>query len=97
MKVSDNGGLVYHDGIIYRANKVTLKEEHEDGECTFGGFFEVDEGGREITTGEITYTLNGLESYYAQICDNEEYMGLAETLQDTIELIEQLVVGEVKE
>ena len=90
MKVSDNGGIVYFDGIIYRADKVTPKAQHKDGECTFGGFFEVDESGREITTREITYTLNGLESYYAQICDNKEYMGLAETLQDAIELIEKL-------
>ena len=42
MKESDNGGIVYFDGIIYRADKITLKAEHEDGECTFGGFSEVE-------------------------------------------------------
>ena len=98
MKVSDNGGIVYLDGIIYRADKVTLKGEHKDGECTFGGFSEVDEA-KDITIREVNNVLYQLDDLLVQAWDegSGKYEALYEGLSDAYDLIEQLVVGEVKE
>lgn len=98
MKVSDNGGIVYYDGIIYRADKVTLNAELKDGECTFGGFSEVDEA-KDITIREVNNVLNRLDTLMAQAWDegSGKYEALYEGLSDAYDLIAWLAVGEVKE
>lgn len=98
MKVSDNGGIVCLNGIIYRANKVTLNAALNDGECSFGGFYEVDEA-KDITIREVNNVLHQLDNLLAQAWDegSGKYNALYEGLSDAYDLIAWLAVGEVKE
>jgi hypothetical protein len=91
MKVSDNGGVVCFDGIIYRADKVTIKAQHKDGECTFGGFFEVEDDGEIITPKDVSRTLEALDELADWAYD--KYRDIYHTALDAYTLIENLLNG----
>ena len=92
-KQKENGGIVCFDGLIYRAENITLKTEHKDGECSFGGFFEVEDDGEIITPKDVSRTLEALDELADWACDKLEYRDICHTALDAYTLIENLSNG----